>query len=161
MSTACSLLAGNDLRAGCTPFGKVDKSHVTGLFWVENSILMANVMSDRLLEVDNINVQVQCVKRTRAAGRQVGNDMTFVHFSPSRLSSGRQQFQRRKVDKSHVNDLSAANTTFGRRTFRRQRRLPAQRERLRWWRDESGCGRRTREDEVEGDREEDADEGGR
>ena len=107
MSTACSLLAGNDLRAGCTPFGKVDKSHVTGLFWVENSILMANVMSDRLLEVDNINVQVQCVKRTRAAGRQVGNDMTFVHFSSLKLSSGRRRLQRRKVDKSHVNDVSA------------------------------------------------------
>ena len=34
--------------------------------------------------------------------------MTFVHFSPLNLSPGRQQLQKRKVDKSHVNDLSAA-----------------------------------------------------
>ena len=75
------------------------------LFWVGGNVLMTKVTSDRPLEVDS--VQVQGVKWTRTAGPQVGNDMTFVHFSPLKLS-GRQQLQRRKVDKSHVNDLSAA-----------------------------------------------------
>ena len=90
MSTACSLLAGNDLRAGCNPFGKVDGSHVMRLFWVVNDILVTKVMSDRPMEVDKVNVQVQGVKWTRTAGPHVGNDMTFVHFSHLELLSGRQ-----------------------------------------------------------------------
>ena len=60
------------------------------LFWAVNDILVTKVMSDRPMEVDKVNVQVQGVKWTRTAGPHVGNDMTFVHFSHLELLSGRQ-----------------------------------------------------------------------